>query len=270
MSAVNNTFASNYILGQSNLFSQIYDRKMAHGSSRVGCRHVCLGCKCFCAAPSPSAISFSSAMKHFELRRSTNDHKRDATFVFQDFENLTGFGSSMAIMVGILQSFFGMCCYDAASHMTEGMTHPSRDAPRVIILSVCLSAITGLVCLIILCFSIKVFEGTVILVRRFRSSKIFYDSTQTILGLVFWQVRSVYAFARDHELPFSKLLSKREPRKKISLYAIVLTRTVQLALNAIYFGTATGFNTVFSIASTGFCEYMIYPAWNWPPGALAK
>jgi hypothetical protein len=26
----------------------------------------------------------------------------------------------MAAILGILQSFFGMCCYDAPAHMTEG------------------------------------------------------------------------------------------------------------------------------------------------------
>jgi choline transport protein len=39
----------------------------------------------------------------------TNDHKQSASFVFKDFQNDTGFSSpGMAVMIGLLQSFFGM------------------------------------------------------------------------------------------------------------------------------------------------------------------
>jgi amino acid transporter len=73
------------------------------------------------------------------------------------------------------------------------------------------------------------------------------------VGLTAEGSRSVYAFARDRGLPFSGLWSQVEPKQKIPLYAILLTVGVQLGLNAIYFGTETGFATVISIATTGFC-----------------
>lgn len=38
------------------------------------------------------------------------------------------------------------------------------------------------------------------------------------------------------------------------IYGILLTFIVQIALNSIYFGTVTGFNTVVSIATEGFCK----------------
>lgn len=38
----------------------------------------------------------------------TNDHKQSSTYVFKDFQNLTGWGSSYAACLGILQSAFGM------------------------------------------------------------------------------------------------------------------------------------------------------------------
>ena len=66
--------------------------------------------------------------------------------------------------------------------------------------------------------------------------------------------RAVFAFARDRGLPFSGLLSKVEKRRQIPVYAILLTLVVQIAFNSIYFGTITGFNTVISIATEGFCE----------------
>ncbi len=48
----------------------------------------------------------------------TNDHKQPASFVFHDFQNFTGFSTGFAAILGLLQSSFGMCCYDAPSHMT--------------------------------------------------------------------------------------------------------------------------------------------------------
>lgn len=63
-----------------------------------------------------------------------------------------------------------------------------------------------------------------------------------------------YAFARDRGLPFSSTLSKVHPKKQVPIYGILLTFVVQIALNSIYFGTVTGFNTVVSIATEGFCK----------------
>lgn len=279
MGAVNNAFASNYILGQANLVFPHYTVERWHTVLLAW----------FVAL---AALAVNVYMPHALHRLSrlillwnigsfvvviitllaTNDHKKDASFVFSEFENLTGFGPAMAIMIGIVQSIFGMCCYDAPSHMTEEMTHPSRDAPRAIILSVALGAVTGFCFLLTLCFCIDDIEATADSSTGVPIIQIFYDSTQskagacvlaslitvitlvTSVSLLAEGSRSVFAFARDHGLPFSRLLSKVESKRKVPLYALILTLVVQLALNAIYFGTVTGFNTVVSIASTGFCE----------------
>lgn len=43
----------------------------------------------------------------------TNDHKQPASFVFSEFQNFSGFNASYGAILGLLQSAFGMCCYDA-------------------------------------------------------------------------------------------------------------------------------------------------------------
>ena len=279
MGAVNNSFASNYILGQANLVFPQYTIERWH--TVLVAWFVAL-----------AALALNVYMPHALHRLSrlillwnigtfvvviitllaTNDRKKDANFVFSEFENLTGFGSAMAIMVGIVQSIFGMCCYDAPSHMTEEMTHPSRDAPRAIILSVVMGAVTGFCFLLTLCFCIDNIEATANSSTGVPIIQIFYDSTQnkagactlasmitvitlvTSVSLSAEGSRSVFAFARDHGLPFPRLLSKVDSKRKVPMYALFLTIVVQLALNAIYFGTVTGFDTVVSIASTGFCK----------------
>lgn len=39
----------------------------------------------------------------------TNKNKQSASFVFQDFQNFTGFGTGYTAILGLLQSAFGMC-----------------------------------------------------------------------------------------------------------------------------------------------------------------
>lgn len=49
----------------------------------------------------------------------TNDNRQSASFVFSDFVNFSGFNPAYTAIYGLLQTAFGMCCYDAPSHMTE-------------------------------------------------------------------------------------------------------------------------------------------------------
>ncbi|KAL1985730.1 hypothetical protein VTN96DRAFT_7478 [Rasamsonia emersonii] len=202
----------------------------------------------------------------------TNDHKQPASFVFQEFENFTGWGPAIAAILGILQSCFGMCCYDAPSHMTEEMKSASREAPKAIILSVALGAVTGLAFLLTLCFCIGDFNETANTSTGVPVIQIFYDSTGSKAGacilasmvsvivitagnsLLAEGSRAVYAFARDRGLPFSKVFAKVDSTRHVPVNAVLLTLAVQLALDAIDFGTTTGFETVIAISTEGFCK----------------
>lgn len=50
---------------------------------------------------------------------STNKEKQSAKYVFGEFQNFTGWNAPYAACLSILQSAFGMCCYDAPSHMVR-------------------------------------------------------------------------------------------------------------------------------------------------------
>lgn len=202
----------------------------------------------------------------------TNDHKQPASFVFQDFQNTTGWGTGMAAIIGILQACFGMCCYDAPSHMTEEMKSASKEAPKAIVLAVVLGAVTGFVFLLTLCFCIGDIAETANSSTGVPVIQIIYDSTgnkaatcilSSLIAVIVIVAgnnilaegsRSVYAFARDNGLPFSKIFSKVESKSQVPVNAVLLTLAVQLALDAIEFGTTTGFETVISIATEGFCK----------------
>ncbi|KAF2004016.1 amino acid transporter [Amniculicola lignicola CBS 123094] len=203
-----------------------------------------------------------------------NDHKQSASFVFSDFQNATGFGAAYTAVLGLLQSAFGMCCYDAPSHMTEEIVNARKEAPRAIVLAVYIGSITGFIFLISLSFCMGSLESTAGTPTGVPVIEIFYNSTGSIAGssvlssliivivvvcansLMAEGSRAVYAFARDHGLPFSGTLSKVWPKTHVPVNALLLTFVVQIAFNSIYFGTLTGFNTVIAIATEGF--YLSY------------
>ncbi|KAH8672080.1 amino acid/polyamine transporter I [Tricladium varicosporioides] len=203
-----------------------------------------------------------------------NKNKQSASFVFQDFQNFTGFSASMAGIIGILQPAFGMCCYDAPAHMCEELKDASKQAPRAIVMSVYIGAITGFVFLVSVCFCIGDITEVAETSTLVPLIQIFFDSTQSNVGACFLATliviidlgcanallaegaRSLYAFARDRGLPFSSLISKVEKKHQTPIVAIVLGTIIQMAFNSIYFGTITGFNTVIAIATEGF--YLSY------------
>jgi choline transport protein len=201
---------------------------------------------------------------------STNNQKQSSSFVWKDFQNFTGFGSGMATVVGLLQSFYGMCCYDAPAHMTEEMKNASKEAPRAIILSVWIGAVTGFVFLVSAFYCIGNIEQTAMSPTGVPLIQIFFDSTGSVQGslvltfmitvVVFFSAnalmadgsRSLFAFARDHGLPFSKFFAKVDRRRQVPNYSILLCAGVQMALQSIYFGSLTGFLTVVAISTEGF------------------
>ncbi|KAH8700527.1 putative GABA permease [Talaromyces proteolyticus] len=277
MGSANNSFISNYILGQANLvFPQYtierwqsvlvsYLAALIGGIINIWTPHLL-----YRLARAVFLWNMVSFVVIVVVLLATNDHKQSGDFVFHEFQNGTGFGTAMATIIGILQAFFGMCCYDTPVHMTEEMTHPSRDAPRAIILSVVIGAVTGFVFLITLCFCIGDISSTADTSTGSPVLQVFYDSTNSkaaacfmasmitvimfvsTISLITDGSRSLYAFARDHGLPFSGFLSQVSKKKQVPVNAIVVTVSIQMAFNSIYFGTVTGFNTVVSIATTGF------------------
>lgn len=203
-----------------------------------------------------------------------NTHKQSASFVFRDFQNFTGSSNPIAGIIGILQPAFGMCCYDAPAHMCEELKDASKQAPRAMVMSVYIGAITGFIFLVSVCFCIGNIEAVANTSTMVPLIQIFFDSTGNkivsctlssaisviILGasnaLLAEGARSIYAFARDGGLPFSSYISRVERKHQTPVTAIILGAIVQMIFNSIYLGTVTGFNTVIAIATEGF--YLSY------------
>ncbi|KAI9711024.1 MAG: hypothetical protein M1820_002462 [Bogoriella megaspora] len=277
MGAVNNFIMSNFILGMANLSFPSYTIERWH---TVLVAYLLAVINVFVNLSGPGLLNRISRVNLFvniaafliivTVILVCNDHKQSPSFVFTDFQNYTGFNPAYTAIIGILQSCFGMCCYDAPSKMTEEMLQPRKHAPQAIVLSVWMGSITGFIFLIAVCFCIGDIETTATSSTGVPILQIFYDSTRSVPGacvlaslIVFTFLvcammllaegsRAVFAFARDQGLPFSGTLSKVHGKTKVPVYALVTAAVAQMALNSIYFGTITGFNTVISIATEGF------------------
>jgi choline transport protein len=154
------------------------------------------------------------------------------------------------------------------------MKDASKQAPRAIVLSVYVGAVTGFIFLIAVCFCIGDINAVAYTSTGVPLIQIYFDSTNSLVAscilatliviidiacanaLLAEGSRSLYAFARDRGLPFSSAISKIEKKHQVPVVAILLGTVVQMAFNSIYFGTVTGFNTVIAIATEGF--YLSY------------
>ncbi|KAF4635318.1 hypothetical protein G7Y89_g2787 [Cudoniella acicularis] len=281
MGATNSFIGANFILGQANLINPDYEIERWH--TVLVAYSITLFATFINMWGSKILDKISKGLLIFNIVAfivtiitilACNKNKQSASFVFKDFQNFTGFSASMAGVIGILQPAFGMCCYDAPAHMCEELKDASKQAPRAIVLSVYIGALTGFVFLIAVCFCISDITQVAETSTMVPLIQIFYDSTNSNVGSCFLAsliviidlgcanallaegARSLYAFARDHGLPFSSFISKVETKHQTPVVAILLGTVIQMAFNSIYFGTVTGFNTVIAIATEGF--YLSY------------
>ncbi|KAI0150165.1 putative GABA permease [Xylariaceae sp. FL1272] len=198
-------------------------------------------------------------------------------FVFSEFRNETGLSPALGTIAGLLQSFYGMCCYESPAHMVEEMRNPTRDAPVAIVSSVILGGVTGFVFLVACFFCVGDYDSVVSTSTGSPVIQILYNSTESKAGtcilatlitticlfaansLMAETSRSIYAFSRDHGLPFSKTFSKIHAKFQVPVAGILLAMVCQAILNTIYVGSYTGFNTVASIATEGFYVSYLLP-----------
>ena len=206
-----------------------------------------------------------------------SDSFQSASFVFTEFRNETGLSPALGVIAGLLQTFYSLCCFDAPAHMTEEMMNPTREAPKAIIFAVGLGAVTGLIFLITAFFCVGDIQSASNSTTGVPLIQIFYNATQSVPGacvlaslitvillvcansLMAEGSRSLWAFARDHGLPASRYISKVDKRFQVPVIAVIVCMIIQAALNSIYIGTPTGFNTVTSIAAEGFYVSYLFP-----------
>ena len=205
------------------------------------------------------------------------DQHQSASFVFGEFVNNTGWGSSFYVaLLGLLLAQYTFTGYDASAHMTEETRSADVAGPRGIVMSIVVSLVAGWVLLIGVTFAIQSYDNALAAPDTgVPPAQIFVDSVgfgtakvlllivigaQLFCGMssVTANSRMIYAFSRDGALPASDFWHRINPRTRTPTNAIWLAAGGAFVLGLPYLWNATAYAAVTSIAVIGlYIAYVI-------------
>ncbi|KAH6870177.1 amino acid/polyamine transporter I [Alternaria rosae] len=192
--------------------------------------------------------------------------------VFGGFQDNAGWGSvGLSVLVGQLSPIFSLLGADAATHMSEELKDASHTLPRAMIWTAVVNSSLGFLMLVTFCFCLGDVESAIMSPTGQPHIQIMYNATQSIPGAtalasittimaVFGCVnnvatcsRQLFAFARDHGVPFSAFLSRVRPGWDIPLNSVLVSFGIAVGLSLINIGSTVAFN---SVASLGTCALL--------------
>ncbi|KAL0937196.1 choline transport protein (amino acid permease) [Colletotrichum truncatum] len=186
--------------------------------------------------------------------------KTDASFVFTNFSNTTGWSDGTAWMLGLLQSALSFIGYDAVAHMTEEMPRPTKDAPQAMVGAVLVGGITGIVFILVMLFCAVDIDVLLASPTQSPLTEIILQATKSRAAAIILSVavalcfvngangcvtsgsRLVWAMARDNGTPFSRYLSHLHPKLNVPVRAIVVQAVFNLLFGLLYLGPEVAFN----------------------------
>ena len=205
------------------------------------------------------------------------DSHQSADFVFTEFVNNTGWGSSIyVVLLGLLLAQYTFTGYDASAHMTEETHDAAVTGPRGIVMSILVSLGAGWVLLIGVTFAIQSYDGALGSATGVPPAQIFIDAIgetggKLLLVIVFGaqffcgmssvtaNSRMVYAFARDGALPASGFWHRLNKRTRTPTNAIWLAAVGAFLLGLPYLWNTTAYAAVTSIAVIGLYIAYVMP-----------
>ncbi len=204
-------------------------------------------------------------------------HHQSASFVFTKIVNLTGWHSSLyVVLLGLLLAQYTFTGYDASAHMTEETHDASTKGPRGIVMSIVVSLFAGWILLLGLTFAIQHYSAEVASSTGEPPVQIFIDAlgpttakllllvvigAQLFCGMssVTANSRMIYAFSRDGALPGSQIWHRVNKRTRTPTNAIWLAVVGALILGLPYLWNSTAYAAVTSIATIGLYVAYVTP-----------
>jgi choline transport protein len=192
--------------------------------------------------------------------------------VFGSFQDNAGWGNiGLSCLVGQLAPIFTLLGSDAATHMSEELQDASKTLPRAMIWTAIVNSGLGFLMLIVFCFSLGDVESVLSTPTGQPHIQIMYNVTRSttsttvlasiiVIMAIFGCVnnvatcsRQLFAFARDHGVPFGAFLSRVQPGWDIPFNSVVVSFVFSILLSLINIGSTVAFN---SIASLGTCAML--------------
>ncbi|KAI5480288.1 glycoside hydrolase family 16 protein [Pseudohyphozyma bogoriensis] len=186
------------------------------------------------------------------------------SFVFGTWINTTGWPTGIAFILGLLQSTFGLCGFDAVTHLIEEMPNPAVAAPRVMVLAVLMGAATSWLFVIIVLFCMTNIDDVIsaaqgpLLTIYYQATKsragatcllVFNLGSQFIAcqGLMTVSSRMTMAFARDRGFGhLSPYLSRVHPGLQVPVWSVLFTATWTAIFGLIFLGSSVALNAIIS------------------------
>lgn len=192
-----------------------------------------------------------------------------ASFVFQDFDNNTGWSSAgVAFLVGLINPNWSFSCLDAATHLAEEVGDPERAIPLAIMGTVAIGFVTAFCYSIAMFFSIHNLDDIISSNTGVPIFDIYYQALGNRAGaiclgfLIFmtaigcniashtWQQRLCWSFARDNGLWGSRYWSAISPRVGVPLNAHLVSCAWVAVVGCIYLGSSTAYNAMVTACIT--------------------
>jgi choline transport protein len=162
--------------------------------------------------------------------------------------------------------------------MIFAVSNAAINIPRAICGSMIFNGLLGFAMMLTVLFCIGDLETVLGTDTGFPFIQVFYDSVGSVagattmvavvlaltwacaIGITTTASRMTWSFARDRGTPFSRILSKVEPRTRVPVIAVAAVTIFSTLLTLIYVGSPTAFNDVISLTITGFYGSYFLPA----------
>lgn len=205
---------------------------------------------------------------------------QDASFVYGDFINETGWPNGLAWLLGLLQGAFSLTAFDSVAHMIEEIPEPQLVGPKIMIYCILIGVFTGWVFVSVLLFILRDIDGVLTSMagplleilhqatgnRAGATCLLMFPLVCTVfaeIGIMSTSSRMTYAFARDGGLPFSKVFAKVHPTLDTPVNALLLTTGLVVIFGCIFLGSSSAFNAIVSASVVALgLSYAIPPAVN--------
>ncbi|KAK4947424.1 hypothetical protein LTR10_013792 [Elasticomyces elasticus] len=191
--------------------------------------------------------------------------------VWETFINGGGWPSDgVSFCLGFLTPAFALAGVDAVVHMSEEAHNAPLNIPRAMIWSVIINGVAGFAYILTVLYSITDPDTVLSNDTGFPIIGVFLEATNSqraatamltaviivfimsLFGCVASVSRLIWAFSRDHGLPFSTFFSHITPWNRCPTNAVIAITVSVSLLTLINIGSTAAFNALISLTTLGF------------------
>ena len=186
----------------------------------------------------------------------------ESVFIWNEENNVTGWGSGVAFLIGVLNGAFAIGTPDGVTHMAEELPNPKRDLPRAVCAQISLGTIYAFLFGVVLFYGINDLDAVVNAPGSFPLAEayaqatgstaatfgllliVFLSSVPCLIGTFLTVGRTWWALARDNATPFAKFFSHVNEDLSCPVAATVFTAVLTIGFTAITLGSKTAFQSL--------------------------